>query len=66
METLQAIGAGENIPALIERNRRLPRTNGIAAGYGGLGFKTGQGWRKAFRPVLDAAGRGDPCRPTFR
>ena len=31
-----AIGAGENIPALIAGNRRLPRTNGIAAGYGGL------------------------------
>ena len=55
METLQAIGAGENIPALIEEIGDYQGPSALlrdTAAY----LKTGQGWRKAFRPVLDAAG----------
>ena len=55
LETLQAIGAGGDIEALIQE---IEDYEGPAvllrdtAAY----LKTGKGWRKAFRPVLDAVG----------
>ena len=55
LETLQGIAEGENIPALIEEIGDYKGPTALlrdAAGY-----LVGQReWRKAFRPVLDAAG----------
>ena len=55
METLQAIGAGENIPALIEEigDYQGPTALLVDAADWLTGHKE---WRNAFRPVLDAAG----------
>ena len=55
METLQAIAAGENVEALIEEVGDYKGPTALlrdAAGW--LGGQ--REWRKAFRPVLDAAG----------
>ena len=55
METLQAIAAGEDIPALIQEvgDYQGPTALLVDAAAWLTGRKE---WRKAFRPVLDAAG----------
>ena len=55
METLQAIAAGENVEVLIEEvgDYQGPRALLVDAASWLIGRKE---WRKAFRPVLDAAG----------
>ena len=55
METLQAIAAGENVEVLIEEvgDYQGPRALLVDAASWLTGRKE---WRKAFRPVLDAAG----------
>ena len=55
LETLQAIGAGGDIEALILEIGDYQGPTALlrdTAAY----MATGQGWRKAFRPVLDVAG----------
>ena len=62
IETLHGIAAGENVEVLIEEVGDYKGPTALLRDA--AGWLAGQReWRKAFRPVLDAAGGGSPVDP---